>query len=261
MRASHYYFIFPAGLVVQGNGQRLTAVRGQQDFGVCIVDSGTTYTYFPSPVFKAIVENLDAFCRDHSNCGAQREGAECYRLLDPLAGPLLFPTLQLQFSPGSKEIAWHARGYLHEKGEGLWCRTFMENTIFQTVLGISWMIHKDVVFDLVQGRLGVAEAACPEHRRQVDLINEVSLEDTSAASMADAAGRVEGRYSEHTFQILLLSTLLVGLGAAVANLAPRVVAASAIVYCPTPQAPPGEPSPREGTAAGVECAVLQAGRS
>merc|ERR1712110_808988 len=123
---------------------------------------------------------------------------------------------------------------------GVWCHTFMENTIFQTVLGISWMIHKDVIFDLVQGRLGVAEAACPEHRRQVDLINEVSLNAPPVAVMTDAVARVEGRYREHAFQVVLLCTLLVALAAAVACLTARAIAfrAPATVYDPTPQAPP-----------------------
>jgi hypothetical protein len=252
MRASHYYFVFPEGVAMEGEGQRVTIASGQHAFGVCIVDSGTTYTYFPGPVFNSITDHLSQYCRDHNNCGAQHEGTECYRLLDPIAGPVHFPTLRMQFGQGL-EVTWPADGYLHQRGEfGVWCHTFMENNIFQTVLGISWMIHKDVIFDLVHGRLGVADAECPEHRAQPDLINEAeSLDAQPAALLTEGVPFDEGpQEREHSAEVLLVSTLVVFLGAFIVCVATRVVAVRASgIYATMPQVPPALPtSPREAAA-------------
>jgi len=168
MHAAQYYFVFPEGMTLGGKPIAASATA----FGVTIIDSGTTYTYFPGQVFRALVSELRAFCEAHDGCGANPEsteltmngGSKCWRLRRRGAEPELFPMLRLQFG-GGVEIDWPPHGYLHQRGEpGVWCQTFMMNNLDQTVLGISWMLHKDIIFDLSRGQLGVAQAACPEHR-------------------------------------------------------------------------------------------------
>merc|ERR1712137_705864 len=34
----------------------------------------------------------------------------------------------------------------------------------RTTLGATWMLHKDIIFDLLGSRLGIAEASCPEFK-------------------------------------------------------------------------------------------------
>jgi hypothetical protein len=256
MRASHYYFVFPEGLILKGVGsnkrkqERITVATGQHAFGVSIIDSGTTYTYFPGPIFHALVDNLNVYCREHANCGASREGSECFRLLDPLAGPAHFPTLQLQFGNGL-EVSWPADGYLHQRGDfGVWCHTFMENNIFQTVFGISFMIHKDMIFDLARGRLGVAEAKCPEHRRQTEILNEAAVE-APRSTMTGSLAAIDKRDRQHSIEVLIVSALMVGLGATMAYLALRSVACKASSYDTMPQTPlaPAGESPQCDVAA------------
>lgn len=180
MRASHYYFVFPQGLVL---GSR-TVAEGGRSFGVTVVDSGTTYTYLPGPVFNALTSALAAYCEDPVHgCGAEKDpylavgvpgaDSQCWRLHSPEEGPRLFPPLRMQFAHGVT-VDWPPHGYLHQRGSpGLWCQTFMENNLYQTVLGISWMIHKDIIFDVAGGKLGVAQAKCPEHRKASDPVGEV----------------------------------------------------------------------------------------
>ncbi|CAK0870596.1 unnamed protein product, partial [Prorocentrum cordatum] len=106
---------------------------------------------------------LEQYCRDHDDCGADRDGDRCWRVRDNDAGPVLFPPLAFHFG-GGVHISWMPQQYLHQSGEeARWCRTFMQNSIPQTVLGISVMLHKDFIFDIGNGRLGVADAACPEY--------------------------------------------------------------------------------------------------
>jgi len=181
MTASHYYFVFPQGLTLDGK----PVASGPHSFGVTVVDSGTTYTYLPGPVYNNLVAVLEMYCKEHNGCGAVLDaplatglpggGSQCWRLAMGAKGPKQFPTLRLQFAKGT-EIEWPPHGYLHRRGEpDVWCQTFMENNLDQTVLGISWMIHKDIIFDIKHGQLGVAQATCPEHRKQTDPLDEAAL--------------------------------------------------------------------------------------
>jgi len=175
MRASKYYFAFPDTLSFLTEDESDSFVM-HGDFGVTIVDSGTTYTYFPRPLFNNVVSSLTRYCQEHDGCGATREGSECWRLDDEAYGPDLFPTIRFHFQGGTN-VDWSPRGYLHERGiQGVWCQTFMENNLYQTVLGISWMLHKDVIFDLATSRLGVAKANCPEHHRDADEEAEAAVQ-------------------------------------------------------------------------------------
>jgi len=168
MTASHYYFIFPQGITLAGQ-----PAASARDFGVTVVDSGTTFTYLPMPIFRSIVVHLKTYCKHNNGCGAKQEnvagsglqgtGAHCWRLNNPAEGPKRFPLIKFQFARGV-EVDWDANGYLYQRGQpGVWCQTFMPNSLFQTVLGISWMIHRDIIFDIKHGQLGVASAKCPEH--------------------------------------------------------------------------------------------------
>lgn len=156
-----------------GSGERVSvSSMGNSQFGVTIIDSGTTYSYFPGPVYRQLVEDVQKFCTRHGGCAASQDSTspDCWRLDEAAAGPASFPTIRLRFQ-GDADVDWLSRAYLHERGEeGVWCYTFMENNLYQTVLGISWMIHKDVVFDIAHSRLGIAQANCPEHHQESDYL-------------------------------------------------------------------------------------------
>jgi len=47
-----------------------------------------------------------------------------------------------------------------------WCLAFQQGGATQTVLGISFMMHKDVVFDLGQSRIGLVPAECPSYKER-----------------------------------------------------------------------------------------------
>jgi len=68
---------------------------------------------------------------------------------------------------GEVTLRWPPDAYLFNRGQpDLWCPAFADNgNTVETVLGVSFFIHKNVVFETEEGQLGVAEAICPEHRR------------------------------------------------------------------------------------------------
>lgn len=228
MHTSQYYFVFPQGVMLDG----VLVATGAPAFGSTIIDSGTTYTYFPGIIYRALSAQLRTYCSVHDGCGADSvdgssgaydSGSECWRLRQPEQGLHLFPTIELVFADGVR-VEWPARGYLHERGRpGTWCQTFIENNVDQTVLGISWMLHKDVIFDLSGGRLGVAQANCPEHRQQPDLGVEgkVSLDSTPASGYG-----VDDPHRSSLLPSAVGGLALLALPAAVAaRLAVRAVAA------------------------------------
>lgn len=158
---SGYYSVTPIALELGG----VPLVSGRENFGTSLVDSGTTFTYFPTQVFNRLTASLIAACTSGSGCGAHRESNDCWRLDNDADDPAKFPPLTIVFEGGAR-VEWTPRGYLFQRGEpSLWCHAFAENGgDSDTVLGVSWMLHKDVIFDLPGSRLGVVEARCPEYR-------------------------------------------------------------------------------------------------
>merc|ERR1712217_925283 len=68
---------------------------------------------------------------------------------------------------GELVIPWPPQAYLYARAEpGYYCRAFADNGATQsTVFGVSWLLHKDIVFDITKQLLGVVAATCPEHKR------------------------------------------------------------------------------------------------
>jgi len=167
MTAQGYYYVKPDKLLLGDTPLASTF----QEFGDTIVDSGTTFTYLPTAVFNKLTTAIDAYCDKEPGCGASKSESEpnCWYVLDSAAGPAKFPKLSFAFTTpeGVISVQWPASAYLYQRAVvGYWCRAFSDNGATQSsVFGVSWMLHKDIVFDIAGSRLGVSEAACPEHKR------------------------------------------------------------------------------------------------
>ncbi|CAK9094028.1 unnamed protein product [Durusdinium trenchii] len=127
-------------------------------FGTTIIDSGTTWTYFGSRPYRAIRKGIEDFCSAQKSCGIQR--GNCWEASD-LSG---FPDLQMDFD--GVDVRWVPRAYLYRKAIGTrWCYSFQDDGPgASTVLGASWMMHQDVIFDMARQRVGVVPADCPRHQ-------------------------------------------------------------------------------------------------
>lgn len=160
MGTSGYYYIFTKSLKL---GDVLVAVD-PNEFGATFVDSGTTMTYFPSLVYDTLLSDLNIYCSTHNECGGRRMPSPDNNCWELAFGPNEFPDIHFSFDGenGDVQVAWPATSYLNRRYGREWCLTFMRNTRSQTVLGVSFFLHKDVIFDLDLNRLGLAEARCPE---------------------------------------------------------------------------------------------------
>lgn len=137
------------------------------DFRSTMIDSGTTYTYMGSGPYRGLREGVMSYCQSHANCGASNNG-NCFNVDSngPNEGLAGFPDIEVVF--GNAVVLWVAKAYLWRKGGGnTWCFGFEDDGPGAgTVLGASWMMHKDIIFDQPGQRVGIAQANCPEFRER-----------------------------------------------------------------------------------------------
>jgi len=200
LQHSGYYSVALSSLSIGG----AVVGSGSAAFGAALVDSGTTFSYFPREVHARMLSAIEGFCGGDGGCAARRVPGEegCWRLDNGATEPAGFPALAMRFddrplrgAPASAaaagpEVEWPPRAYLFQRGDpSLWCYAFASNgPDDSTVLGISWMLHKDIIFDLVHSRLGVVEAACPRYSRPgsdgFGPFGALALDDASARPLA-----------------------------------------------------------------------------
>lgn len=138
-------------------------VVGQEaGFGYAIVDSGTTRTYMSSENYHGLRRGIEEYCRKF-DCRAKQTGS-CFKV-SAQDGIRRFPRIKVTFYPDI-ETHWEPRAYLYLINRANdWCYAFEDDGPGAgTVLGISWMMHKDIIFDFPKKRIGIANAACPEFR-------------------------------------------------------------------------------------------------
>lgn len=143
-------------------------------FGSTIVDSGTTYTYMGTEPYRALRSAIEQHCQLHGCGGAELVG-KCWDL--PNADALLkFPNVTCNF--GNVRTIWAPRAYLFRKAVyRMWCYAFEDDgPDANTVLGASWMVHSNIVFDMVQKRLGVASSNCPEFKQRPEHKQDANLD-------------------------------------------------------------------------------------
>jgi len=201
--------------------------QGTQDFGTAVVDSGTTFTYFPGEVYAGFLAAVNAAC-EGGGCDAWPAGSNCWRLNSGGTSPHGFPTATMAFSgvDGDIVLRWPPEAYLFSRGEAdLWCPAFADNgNQVQTVLGVSFFLHKNIVFDTETSRLGVSEADCPEHRRPPGIETDGFTASTEFVPM-DSQQAQQAQRREVGIALLCLAGLLAVVSAA--------MAASACGWCKT----------------------------
>lgn len=135
-----------------------------------VLDSGSTFTYMNSHSYALLRAAIEDYCSTHNGCGA-RHIMNCWILpLDSL-GLIFFPNITLEFE--NALTIWDGRSYLFKVGEK-WCYSFMDDGRWaEFTLGAAWMTHKNVIFDVGNGRFGVASAECPQNDDGIPFVPSV----------------------------------------------------------------------------------------
>lgn len=156
LEGSGFYAIIVSDFEVVGGGK----IAGS--FGRTIVDSGTTFSYFPSTVYHNFIRELQDYM-DKNNIAKATKG--CIRNdADISKLPPLKVTLKNGVN-GSVDVLWQPEDYMtKEKGRSYSCPALDDNGRDpSTVLGASFMKHKNVVFDSVNRRIAFPAADCPTY--------------------------------------------------------------------------------------------------
>mmetsp|Transcript_41390 Transcript_41390/g.79304 ORF Transcript_41390/g.79304 Transcript_41390/m.79304 type:complete len:547 (-) Transcript_41390:36-1676(-) len=148
-----YYGVELTGMRI--NGQMLSG-----RWGSAMIDSGTTYTYMAAAPYHSLKDAIQSHCKSSGKCGTAR--GSCWSVSRSL-GLVGFPEVEVIF--GAVVTLWVPKAYLYRKSKSNeWCYAFEnDGANANTVLGASWMLHKEVIFDMHAGQIGIANAQCPEY--------------------------------------------------------------------------------------------------
>jgi len=113
-----------------------------------------------SAPYHSLRNKIEGHCRSNGKCGLAR--GSCWVIDEGLAG---FPTVEVVFG-GTVVTQWAPKSYLYRKGRSnSWCYAFQnDGANANTVLGASWMIHKEIIFDMSSNQIGIVNAKCPEYK-------------------------------------------------------------------------------------------------
>ncbi|CBZ51980.1 hypothetical protein NCLIV_017720 [Neospora caninum Liverpool] len=156
---SHSTYRVPlSGMEVEG----LVLGNGVDDFGNTMVDSGTTYSYFPPAVFARWRSFLSRFCTPELFCERERDGRPCWRVSPGTELSSIFPPIKVSFGDDqNSQVWWWPEGYLYRRTGGYFCDGLDDNKVGASVLGLSFFKNKQVLFDREHDRVGFAAAKCP----------------------------------------------------------------------------------------------------
>jgi len=154
------YHVNVSGLEIAGHRLPAKPNRAQ-------LDSASTLTYLPKDLYVQLRQAIKDFCKQRSRCGGAEpppggNGLEvCWRLRKSHEG---FPTVTWILQNGVK-VEWRPEAYMLRQGsQKKFCYTFAHARapLGETgiVLGASWMVDQELVFDIHQRRLGIASASC-----------------------------------------------------------------------------------------------------
>eukprot|EP00923_Selenidium_pygospionis_P054654 GHVN01095235.1.p1 GENE.GHVN01095235.1~~GHVN01095235.1.p1 ORF type:complete len:575 (-),score=65.09 GHVN01095235.1:281-1855(-) len=142
------------------NGRKLGG--NKKEFGSTVVDSGTTYSYFPPHVFKRMAEEMEDVCSKDKRCHPHERGRPCWDLPNGLADIEGIPSFSFT-TVGGATVEWGPRSYLYRGRKGRWCVAIDENRSRTSLLGMSFMKNMNVIFDRERDRIGFVAADCPNH--------------------------------------------------------------------------------------------------
>eukprot|EP00915_Cephaloidophora_sp_WS-2016_P004758 GHVH01006352.1.p1 GENE.GHVH01006352.1~~GHVH01006352.1.p1 ORF type:complete len:508 (+),score=48.30 GHVH01006352.1:98-1621(+) len=144
----------------------LTELSGH--LGNTIIDSGTTYSYFPPLLFLSIGTVLKSYCDRTDKCRASSKFEICYTsphteieaILNDLDSK--FPTFFIETEDGAV-IPWDPRSYMYSKRDrdGTWCNAIENNGVDETVFGMSFIKNKMAIFDRAGLNIMILPGECP----------------------------------------------------------------------------------------------------
>lgn len=160
----HYYNLRLDGIQIAGQPIDVNPQVYTEGYGT-VMDSGTTFTYLPTPAYQAILEQITSYVKDkgpvrfiNSDSGFDDI---CWRgvsdSLEELAGA--FPVVQLMFAD-DVPLRLLPHRYLFRGGNNVYCLGVFDNQNQGTLIGSITVRDVLVQYDVLRKRVGFAEVDC-----------------------------------------------------------------------------------------------------
>ena len=155
--------------------------------GRASIDSGCTLTYFPNKIFKLIMKNYLKICKNCGNLRNIEEYGYCAKVKDEeemneIANEWKDIILVLD----DYQFIWKPENYYFiyetKEGELNLCLRFKGMNIEKVMLGITFMVGFDIIFDKEKFRIGIVPADC---ERNNTIIGEENNNDNSILEIED----------------------------------------------------------------------------
>jgi len=147
------------------NGTYKSLKLPQSTYSPTLVDSGTTFVYVSTPLYRALHAHLHAEMPQLTREG----GKVCAYMSDAQLHAM--PNLQFMFATSAVPLLVKPSQYMVEfpksarPGTRHMCAAIFDNQRAGTVIGASIMRHREVVFDLAASTISFLDAACGRARR------------------------------------------------------------------------------------------------
>lgn len=165
-----YYNVKMLSLAVDGRLLPVAQSLFDQGYGT-VLDSGTTFTYMPSPVFKAFAAAVESFALSHGLKRVPGPDAQyddiCFGQApshdDLQALSNVFPAMEIQFDQGTSLVLGPLNYlFVHTFNSGKYCLGVFDNGRAGTLLGGITFRNVLVRYDRGSRRVGFGPAPCKE---------------------------------------------------------------------------------------------------
>lgn len=182
-------------------GQSIASARELSSIGGAMLDTGTTYTLLPSVIFRRLLNKLEECTRkDLTLCvGTWIHGVRSVSALDleercwklsRNSDIGTFPPITIKTKGG--ELNFLPESYLYPRMRSrIWCLGLKEHPAERVILGATFFINRNVVFDLDNYRIGFADAQCPTKFHPT--VWDPSQKTLTSASLQEDIARAQRR--------------------------------------------------------------------
>lgn len=189
-----------------------------------IIDSGTTISYLPSKLFSQIERLVNVFCSQIDKCMGNMYTSTlgmCFKVKNSVNMKVFvesLPSLTFIFESGVK-YEWKPENYLYnttaENGnKPSFCIGVASWNSNEILLGTTWMHNHDIVFDVMNKRIGLVSSSCDsvsavKFNPNSDLNDLVSNDSKDHESTCGSGTTNKNFYMMIIFMLSILIVLIV----------------------------------------------------
>jgi hypothetical protein len=186
-----------------------------------IIDSGTTLSFLPDPLYQQVMKKVDLFCAQLDNClgsAHKTDIGQCYKVKPGVTETDFVNSLPSFTFIFNRDLRydWRPENYLFNNTKAndhqhTYCMGFNGWSSNEILLGSTWMHNHDIIFDVENMRVGFAEANCGN----INIIPNITYVETTVitkdgpqAVTADCQKLIE-RYVIAIYLVLIIAVMVI----------------------------------------------------